>query len=54
MCVVASAASWIGELGHTQVMLQSGGAPAELAFIEAVKKRVIEQGTRTKVLARQG
>ena len=38
---VASAVSWLAELGHWRVVLQAGGAPAEQAFIGAVRGKAL-------------
>ena len=39
---IASAVSWLAELGHSKVELQSGGA-AEFAFIAAVRAKAIKR-----------
>jgi len=41
--VISSAASWLSELGHDKVTIQSGGA-GELAFMSAVKKKAVDTG----------
>ena len=45
--VVAAFASWIWELGHTRVIIQSDGQPAILALVAVVRDKVIADG-RTK------
>jgi hypothetical protein len=51
---VASAVSWLAELGHWRVELQAGGAPAEQAFIMAVRAKALKDGVCETVLTRQG
>ena len=45
--VVAAFASWIWELGHARVIIQSDGQPAILALVAVVRDKVIADG-RTK------
>ena len=49
---IASAVSWLAELGHAKVELQSGGA-AEFAFITAVRAKAIKYGICQTILLRQ-
>ena len=51
---MASAVSWLAELGHWRVELQAGGAPAEQAFIMAVRAKALKDGVCETVLTRQG
>ena len=39
---VASAVSWLAELVHWRVELQAGGAPAEQAFMGAVRAKALQ------------
>ena len=42
--VVAAFASWIWELGHVRLIIQSDGEPAILALVAAVRDKVIADG----------
>ena len=46
---VAAFSSWIRELGHHRVILQSDGEPGILAFAHAVRDRVIADGRAQQV-----
>ena len=50
---VASAVSWLAELGHAKIELQSGTSPAEQAFVMAVRARAIREEVCQVVLTRQ-
>ena len=44
MWLLLSFASWIWELGHARLIIQSDGEPAILALVAAVRDKVIADG----------
>jgi len=51
--VIGSAVSWLGELGHSRVALRAGGAPAEQALVEAIKKKALALGVCETIFVQQ-
>ena len=49
---IASAVSWLAELGHNKVMLQAGG-PQEIALMNAIKSKALKDGVCETILTRQ-
>ena len=47
--VVAAFASWIWELGHARLIIQSDGEPAILALVSAVRDKVIVDGKAEQI-----
>ena len=47
--VVAAFASWIWELGHVRLIIQSDGEPAILALVAAVRDKVIADGKAEQI-----
>ena len=47
--VVAAFASWIWELGHVRLIIQSAGEPAILALVAAVRDKVIADGKAEQI-----
>ena len=48
--VVASLASWIWDLGHARLSIQSDGEPAILALVAAVRTEVIAHGCAEQIV----
>ena len=46
---VAAMAAWIWELGHPRMVLQCDGEPAIMAFLNAVRDRVVQQGKAEQI-----
>ena len=48
---IASAVSWLVELGHSKVELQAGG-PSEIVFMHAVRTKALKEGVCETILTR--